>query len=807
MTWNDLTWDVRYTFRSFSRDTGFFAVAVLIIGLGIGANTAIFSVINPLLFRPLPFHEPERLVWIANSGREGGLSTVTSRTSNLRDYRRLNQSFEDLTGYNAFFDYSSYTLVGEGEPERLVGVGVAQNFLDVLGVQPEIGRNFVEEECIWDGRRAILLTHGFWERRYGLDPGIVGRSITLNDRPTTVVGVLPEGFDFASTFSPGTRTDFLIPFPISDETDRWGNTLVILGRLGPGITIEKAQAELDLINRQLKEADPARWGLGAAVTGLQEKITGRFRRALVVLGCAVGVVLLIACTNLSNLLLSRVAARRKEIAVRRALGASRARLIRQMLTESLVLSSCGAVVGVFIAFAATKAVAGMQAISIPMLQAVEIDGSALVFTLVVALATGLLFGIVPALQISRAGEYDALNEAGRGSSAGKSHTWLREVLVVSEVALACVLLVGAGLLLRSFLTLLDVDLGFQPERATAWRIETSQQYSSLSKRLAFYERLVGSVETIPGVESIGLTDALPLGRNRSWGIRAKGEVYLEGQQPGAFPRIVDSGYIKTMQIPLVAGRDFTADDTTERQRVMIVNEVMGRRLWPGRDPVGQVVLISDREWRVVGVVGNVRHASLEEEAGLEMYMPITQQSDWRSLELVLRAKLPPESLALSVRGALRAVDPTLPTGEFRTLGQMVDLSVSPRRFVLALLGAFALTALLLASLGIYGVLSYAVSQRTYEIGIRMALGASAAQVQLRVVAKTLALASVGILIGLAGSFALSNLIASLLYGVSPTDPATFLIMMLVLILVSGFAGFMPARRASRIDPMSVLRSA
>jgi predicted permease len=798
---------VRYAFRTLLRDRGFFAVAVLIIGLGIGANTAIFSVINPLLLRPLPFHDPERLVWIANTGKGGGLSTATSRTSNLRDYRRLNQSFESLTGYNAFFDYRSYVLVGEGEPEPLVGVGVAQDFLDVLRIQPEIGRNFVNEECVWNGRRAVILTHSFWSRRFGSDPGIVGRSITLNDQVTAVVGVLPSSFDFASVFSPASRIDFLIPFPICDETDRNGNTLVIIGRLGPGVTIQEAQAELDLIIQQLKEADPARWGLGAAVTGLQEKVTGRFRRALVVLACGVGVVLLIACTNLSNLLLARAASRRKEIAVRRALGAGRSRLIRQMLTESLLLSGCGAAVGVLIALAVTRAVATTSAISIPLLQAVSIDATALLFTLIVAVATGLLFGIVPALQISGAHEYDVLTDSSRGSSEGKSRTRIREVLAVSEVALALVLLVGAGLLLRSFLTLMDVDLGFQPESAAAWRIETGQRYSDFTERNAFYERLVSSVEAVPGIESIGLTDTLPLGRNRSWGIRAKGQVYQEGENPIAFPRMVDSGYIKTMRIPLIAGRNFTPHDTTDKESVIIINEALARRLWPDRDPIGQKIWLARREWRVVGLVANVRHSSLEEEAGLEMYIPISQLADWRNLELVVRTKLRPESVAPDVRAVLRAVDPSLPTSDFQTLGQIVDRAVSPRRFTLLLIGAFSMTALLLASIGIYGVVSYSVSQQTQEIGIRMALGASAAQVQRRIVVKTLTLTSLGILMGAVGAFALSRLMASLLYGVSPTDPLTFVVMMLLLTLISALAGHLPARRASRLDPMSVLRSA
>jgi predicted permease len=802
-----LAQDIRHTFRTLIRDGGFFAVAVLLIGIGIGANTAIFSVFNTLLFRPLPFDEPERLVWIANTSRGIGLSGVTSRVANLRDYRRLNRSFEGLTAYYAFFDYRSYTLIGDGPPERVVVVGVAQDFLDVLGIRPEIGRNFVEEECVWNGRPAVILSHGFWMKRYGGDPGIVGRSITINDEPTAVVGVLPASFDFTSVFTPGVRTDFLNPFPISDETDRWGNTLSMIGRLKPDVTIEQAQAELDLINQQLQEADPGRWGLGAAVSGLHEQITGRFRQALFVLFAAVGVVLLIACTNLSNLLLARAASRRKEIAVRSALGAGRSRLIRQMLTESLVLSLCGAVLGVFMAFVSTRLVAGTSAFAIPLLQGVTIDGNALVFTLIIALLTGLIFGIVPALQISGRHEYGVLNDSNRGSSEGRGRAWIRQGLVVSEVALACVLLVGAGLLLKSFVTLMDVDLGFQPDMAAAWRIQAGRQYSEFDQRNAFYDRLVHQVGNVPGVESVGLTDTLPLGRNRSWGIRAKGEVYEEGKNPSALTRMVDSEYIKTMRIPLLAGRNFTPHDTADRQRVMIVNQAMAHRLWPNRDPIGRVVLIGRTEWHVVGVVANVRHGALEEEAGLEMYMPITQQTDWGSLELVVRTKKEPELLAADVRAALRAVDPDLPTGEFQTLGQIVDRAVSPRRFILLLIGAFAATALLLASLGIYGVVSYSVSQRAQEIGIRIALGASATQVQRRILVNTLALTAAGILIGTLASLGLSRLMASLLYDVSPTDPLTFVAMILLLIVISALAGHLPARRASRIDPMSVLGSA
>ena len=805
--WDGLAQDVRYTARSIRRDAGFGVFALLILALGIGANTAVFSIANALLLRELPFHEPGRLVWIANAGRSTGLSAVTSRTSNLRDWRKMNQSFVDLGGYFAFFDYLGYTLTGEGEPERLVGVGVTQTFLPVLGVQPALGRGFVDEECVWKGRPAAILTHHFWQRRFASDPAVVGRSVVLNDEPTTIVGVLPSSFDFGSIFSPGSRIDLLVPFPVSDETDQWGNTLAIVGRLEPGATAQSAQRDLEVVNEQLRQADRVRWGLGAVVTPLQEKITGRFRTAILVLISAVGVVLLIACANLSNLLLARASSRRREMAVRSAIGASRFRLVRQLLTESVLLSACGAALGVLLAIALTKAIAATRAVSIPMLQTVAIDRTALAFTALIAVATGLLFGIVPALQVSGRDDHEALKDTVRGSSEGKRGTWIRGALTVSEIALACMLVVGAGLLLRSFVTLLDVELGFEPERAAAWRVAPVNYFATPEDRLAFHDRLVREVAAVPGVESVGLTDALPLGRNRTWGVRAKGVVYPAGQGPLAFPRLVDSRYLETMRIPLKAGRYFTHHDTAKTEKVVIINETMGRRLWPGRDPVGQVVIINNgQEWRVAGVVGNVCHSSLEQEAESEMYLPITQDPGWPSLEMVVRSRLAPSALVPGVRAALRKVDERLPAGDYQLLGDLVDRAVSPRRFVLQILGAFALAALALASLGIYAVVSYSVGQRMQEFGIRMALGASGGRVLGGVMARTLALTLAGIAIGLLGSLALSKAIGSLLYGVTATDPVTFTAMAVVLTLVALVAGYLPARRAARLDLASVLRS-
>ncbi len=795
--------DLRYGARTLSKAPNFTLIAALTLALGIGANTAIFSLVNTLLFRPLPFHEPGRLVWIANTGTAGDLSSVTTRVANFNDWRAQNKSFEDLAAYFAFFDYGSYNLIGVGDPERLIGVGVSQNFFALLGVPPLLGRGFNEEECKWNGSPAVILSHAYWARRFAADPGVIGRSLTLNDKPTTVVGVMAPTFDFASVFSPGSRVDILTPFPLTQETDRWGNTLAVIGRLKPGVTVAQAQTEFDLLNRQLKQAHPERWGWGAKMTGLQEQISGRFRRAFLVLFGAVGCVLLIACANLSNLLLARAATRRKEMAVRLALGASRSRLARQMLTESLLLACGGALLGLPLAFGATRALAASKAFSIPLLQSVTVDGTALAFTLIVALGSGVFFGIAPALQMSGADLREDLKDAGRGSSEGR-RAWVRQALVVSEVTLACVLLVGAGLLIRSFKRLLEVDLGFSPERAAAWRIETGQRFQNDAQRVAFFNELIRSVEAMPGVESVGLTDTLPLGRNRSWGVGAKGQSYEAGQYPIAFPRIVDHGYLKTMRIPLRAGRDFSEFDTAESEKALIVNETMARRLWPDMDAVGQIALLGGGEWRVVGVAGNVRHSALEQEAGLEMYLPITQSGSG-SVELVVRTKLSPEALAPSVRAALGKVDPRLPTSEFQTLGQLVDQAASPKRLVTLLLGGFSLLALILAALGIYGVISYSVTQRTQELGIRVALGARAADVLMLVIRQGMMPVAIGLALGLAAAAALTRLIASLLFGVSATDPATFAGIALLLVAVALSACWIPARRATKVDPMIALR--
>jgi predicted permease len=796
--------DLRYTFRTLRRDSGFAAFAILVMGLGIGASATVFSVVDALLLRPLPFREPEQLVWITNHDT-GGLSGATTQVDYLLDLREHNRSYTDVAGYFAFYGVGDNLLSGQGEPERLSGVPVSENFFQLLGVQPQIGRQFTPAECKWNGPKAVLLAHGFWTRRFGSDPAIVGRSLTINDQAYTVAGVLPASFDLAAVFTPGSHFDLYFPFPLSKETNRWGNTMAIVARLKPGVTVSSARAELRILAPQMTRAHPERNDFEGRLTPLAEYVSARIRPALLVLAFAVGVVMLIVCTNLSNLLLARTATRHKEMAIRTAIGAARWRLIRQMLTEGLALACCGALLGVVVAAAGTRVVAHLETLSIPLLANVRMDMTVLAYCLLAAVLTGVVFGLAPALWVPAHALHDVLKDTARGSTAGKNRNWIRGALVVSEIAFACVLLVSTGLLVRSFLRVLEVNLGFQPEHAVAVRVDPDSRYTTQAQQNAYFDEVLRRARDIPGIQAAGLTDVLPLGRNRSWGAPAKGQVYPPGKFPDAFVRIVSDGYFKAMGIGLKAGRDLSEHDTLTSEPVIAINETMARTLFPGQNALGQIVLACG-ERRVVGVVGDVRHLALEETAGMEMYLPLRQCQDFPSVDLVMRTSLPPADLAARVRATLKPVAPNLPGKDFRSLEQLVDKAVSPRRFVVWLLGGFALFALLLASLGVYGVVMYAVNQRTQEIGVRMALGASASRLQAGIVGQSLGLAAVGMLIGGVASRLLAGVLGGLLFGVSATDPLTFLGMLAVLTLVVSVAGYLPAYRASQIDPSIALRA-
>jgi len=797
--------DVRYAVRTLWRDAGFALFAILIVGLGVGASCTIFSVVNTLLIRPLPFREPGRLVWIANHQDEtNDMSGKTSQTDYLLDMRMKNQSYEDLAAYYAFYGLGDAKLIGDGQPERLTSVPVTQNFFSLLGVEPQMGRQFTAEECKQNGPRVTLLSDGLWRRKFAADPNIVGRALSFDGGPVTVVGVLPATFDFSTVFTPGSRVDMFEPLPLSPEINRQGNTVAIIGRLKPGVSVQSARAETAVLGKLLKQEHKERNDFEPKVSGLAEHVSGR-RPTLVVLACAVGVVMLIVCANLSNLLLARGAGRQKEIAIRAALGAGRGRLIGQMLTESLVLSWCGAALGLLLASVGTRALAHLTSVSIPLLSDVRIDARVLGFTLLAALLTGLLFGLVPALQVQDLKLHDTLKDSNRGSSQGRGHLWIRGALVVSEIGLACVLLVGAGLLIRSFLRVLDVNMGFRPERAAALRIDPNSSYKTPEQKNSYYTEALHRVMDVPGIEGAGLSDSLPLGHNRSWGIAAKGVQYTPENYPGdGFPRIISDGYFHAMGIPLRAGRDFTERDTKGSLNVIILNETCARNLWPGEDPIGKIVA-EDVDRTVVGVVGDVHHMALEEGSGNEFYIPMRQTQDYGTVDLVVRTSMPTTELASRLREALRPIEPDLPTANLRTLQTMVDRAVSPRRFVVWLLGGFAGFALVLASLGIYAVISYSVSQRTQEIGIRMALGASAEALQRSILFETLGLAGIGMVVGVAASWVLARTLSGLLFGVTSSDPVTFVGMLVVLTAVAAIAGYLPARRASRIDPMSALR--
>ena len=801
----DAAQDLRYTFRTLRREASFTTFAILIIGLGIGASSTVFSAVNALLLRPLPFADPSRLVWIANQSIDNDLSGQTVQVGHFLDLRAQSKSFSDMAAYFAFYGVGDDKLTGTGEPERVSDVPVSQNFFPLLGVKPLIGRLFNNDECKFNGPKAVLVSYGLWTRRFASDPSIVGRSLTINDTPNTVIGVLPPSFDFSSVFAPASHIDVYSAFPLTPETNRWGNTLAIIGRLKPGVTLASARNEAAVLGRLIHKAHPERNDFDPRVTFLEEHVAGRFRPALFVLICAVAAVMLIVCANLSNLQLARTAARHKEMAIRAAVGAGRSRLIRQVLTESIVLACCGALLGLILAVAGTHTLAHLDGVSIPLLDRVRVDGFALGFTLLVALLAGAVFGLLPALHVPTASVHDTLKESNRGSSTGRGHAWIRGSLVVSEIAFACVLLVGAGLLIRSFLRVLDVNLGFQPARGVVMRVDPSSTYRTQDQRNAYFTEALRLVKGIEGVEAAGLTDALPLGHNRTWGVAAKGVIYSRDNYPEAFVRIISDGYFRAMGIPMREGRDFTARDLPAADKVIIINETLAHRLWPGRDPIGQI-MNADVDRRVVGVVGDVRHLALEQASGSEMYLPMRQTQDYGSVDLVVRTSLPAAPLASAVRVALAPIEPNLPAHEFRTLQQLVDKAVSPRRLVVLLLTGFSAFALILASLGIYGVVSYSVGQRTQEIGIRMALGASAGDLQARIIFQTLGLAAIGMLIGAAASWALASALTGLLFGVTSTDPVTFAVMLIVLTSVAAVAGYLPARRASRIDPMIALRA-
>jgi len=800
--------DLRFGLRALARTPALTAAALVALALGIGANTAIFSVIDGVLLEPLPYPRPDRLVMLIDTNPEAGWPRFSSSLPNAVDWREQSRSFEEM----AAFTGSSLNLTAPGtSPERLSGAAVTAGLFDVLGVKPLLGRGFEEAENQPGAEKVVVLSHDLWARRFGSAGDVLGRRITLDGEPRTVVGVMPEGFAF-----PRRETEAWVPLPIDLEEDpRGAHFLGVVARLVDGVTVDGARSEMDTIAARLAKQYPdSNKGWGVLVLPLRELVVEDIRPALLVLMATVGIVLLIACANVANLLLARMAAREREVAVRSALGAGRWRLLRQFLTESVLLGLGGGALGLALGVWGTKVLVALNADHIPRAAAIGVDPTVLGFTLALALGTGLVFGVVPSLQASKADLQGALKEGGRGQAGGGTARRARSVLIVAEVAAAVVLLVGAGLLLRSFVGLQRVAPGFDPAGVMTLQVSLpDSRYPEDKDRAAFYQALMDRVDALPGVEAAGAGFPLPLtGSSYILDFAVEGRLAPgPNESPSSHIRFVTPGYPRALGIPLLRGRPLRDADRTGAPRVALINQTMAKRWWPGEDPLGKRITFddptdADAEWiEIVGIVGNVLHDSLAQEPDAETYLS-AYQTPLGTAVVAARTSGDPRLLAGALEDAVRQTDPDLPVYRVRTLEEVVEGSLSDQRFNATLLAVFALLALVLASVGVYGVVSYSVTRRTHEMGLRMALGAERATVRRLVVVQGMRLVALGVVLGLAGALAATRFLTGLLYGVGTTDVATLVTVPLVLLAVALVATILPAARATRVDPVVALRS-
>jgi putative ABC transport system permease protein len=808
LRWLQTLWqDVRFGARTLVKNPGFTAVAVIALALGVGANSAIFSVVNTVLLRPLPYKDPGRLVMVWEKGNTDEFPINSTSAANFIDWRDQNQVFEGVT----VMGRASFNLTGVGEPVRVDGRRVSANLFRLLGVEPQLGRAFLPEEDDPGAIRVVILSHGLWQRRFGSDPGIIGNPVTMNGRSYTVVGVMSPQFQFPS------REDELwvpIAFGPKEATNRGNHSYEVLGRLKQGVSLEQAQAELNTITARLKQQYPDVVKTDASVVvSLHEQMVGDIKPALLVLLGAVGFVLLVACANVANLLLARAAVRRKEIALRTALGAGRLRLVRQFLTESVLLAALGGAAGLLLSFWGVNLLKSFIPENISEVKSISVDARVLVFTLVVSLLTGLIFGLVPAAHATKLDLNEMLKEGGRDSSSGRGGNRVRGLLVIAEVAVSLILLIGAGLLINSFLRLRNLDPGFRADNLLTMSVVLPQQkYPDHARRSAFFSELTSRVGALPGVRSAAVTNWIPLTmQGDTFGISVEGRPDPgPDKRPDVITRVISPGYFDTMGIRLTRGRQFDERlDKVDTTPVAVVSETMARRLWPGEDPLGKRIQPGSADpdgWiEVVGVVNDVRQLDLTSEPRLQMYLPYVQFQWFVPRRLVVKTDVEPASLAAAVRKAVWELDKDQPVSDVRTMEEVLSGSIARQRFSTLLLGIFAALALALAAVGIYGVMSYAVAQRTREIGIRMALGAQAGSVLRLMIGQGLKLASAGVVLGLAGALLLTRLMSSMLFGVSATDPLTLVTISLVLVGVALLASYIPARRAARVDPLVALR--
>jgi predicted permease len=804
--------DLKYAVRMMAVRPAFTAVAILSLALGIGANAAIFSVINSLLLKSLPYADADRLVLIWGTEAEGGPTrSVRNQVSatDIADCRANNSVFEDVTTYGNW----SATFTGGGEPERVNGMQVGDGYFSIMRGTPLLGRVFTPDEQIEGKDQVLVIGYGLWQRKFAGDPSVVGRNVTLGGRPYTVVGVMPQSFAPLPPSLVDFRAEFYRPVAEKyDDQDRSSRHLRAIGRLKAGVTLEQAQSEMSIIAARFEKDHPTtNTDYGLRVVTLGEDTVGGLRLSLLIMAAAVAFVLLIACANVANMLLARAADRQKEIAIRAALGAGRWRVARQFSTESSLLAMVGGAFGLGLAWWGTRLIEGLGSQAFPQVQRVTLDGRVAAFTAGISLLTGIIFGLAPALGASRFDLNGVLKEAGRGvGTAGQNP--LRSALIMAEVAMALVLLTSAGLLIKSLVRLRNVDPGFNSEKLLTMDISLpSSRFPDGSSQSAFFHRLVERLESAPGVESAGFVSILPLGKDFDGrGLAIEDHPKPRGQELSADMYVVTSGYLKAVGIRLLRGRMLEEQDSQNSPLRALINETMARELWPAQDPLGRRIRLPGREgeappWRsIVGVVADVKQYGLDKQDNMQFYLP-EDQFPFQSGSLVVHAKTDPAALTATVRGEVHALDPDLAIYDVATMDQLLSDSMSLRRFSMILLGIFAAVALTLAAIGIYSVISYSVTQRTHEIGVRMALGAGSGDVLKLVMADGMLTAGIGAAVGLLGSVFLTRFIASLLFGVSPTDPATYAAIIGLLFSVALLACYVPARRATGTDPMVALR--